>query len=75
VRQGNIRGGAVDIAEWLQDLGLAQYAPAFAENAIQWDVLPAPTGDDLKEIGVAPVGDRRRLLDAIATPIAQTASV
>jgi class 3 adenylate cyclase len=56
----------VDIAEWLQGLGLGQYAPAFAENAINWDVLPELTADDLKEIGVAAVGDRRRLLAAIA---------
>jgi len=58
---------AVDIAEWLQGLGLGQYAPAFAENAIRWDVLPKLTADDLKEIGVAAVGDRRRLLEAIAS--------
>jgi hypothetical protein len=56
----------VDIAEWLQGLGLAKYAAAFAENAINWDVLPELTADDLKEIGVATVGDRRRLLAAIA---------
>jgi class 3 adenylate cyclase len=56
----------VDIAEWLQGLGLGRYAPAFAENAINWDVLPELTSDDLKEVGVAAVGDRRRLLAAIA---------
>jgi len=56
----------VDIAEWLRGLGLGQYVPAFAENAINWDVLPELTADDLKEIGVAAVGDRRRLLAAIA---------
>jgi class 3 adenylate cyclase/predicted ATPase len=56
----------VDIAEWLQGLGLGRYAPAFAENAINWDVLPELTADDLKEVGVAAVGDRRRLLAAIA---------
>jgi hypothetical protein len=56
----------VDIAEWLHGLGLGRYAPAFAENAINWDVLPELTADDLKEIGVAAVGDRRRLLAAIA---------
>jgi class 3 adenylate cyclase/predicted ATPase len=55
----------VDIADWLRGLGLGQYAPAFAENAINWDVLPELTADDLKEIGVAAVGDRRRLLAAI----------
>jgi class 3 adenylate cyclase/predicted ATPase len=57
----------VEIAEWLRSLGLGQYAPAFAENAIHWDVLPKLTADDLKEIGVAAVGDRRRLLEAIAS--------
>jgi class 3 adenylate cyclase/predicted ATPase len=60
-------GDAVEIAEWLRGLGLGQYAPAFAENAIHWDVLPKLTADDLKEIGVAAVGDRRRLLEAIAS--------
>ena len=30
----------MDIAEWLRSLGLGQYAPPFAENAIDWDVLP-----------------------------------
>ena len=48
-------------------LDLGQHAPAFAENAIHWDVLPKLTADDLKGIGVAAVGDRRRLLEAIAS--------
>jgi class 3 adenylate cyclase len=59
-------GDAVDIADWLRGLGLEKYAPAFDENAINWDVLSGLTADDLKEIGVAAVGDRRRLLAAIA---------
>jgi class 3 adenylate cyclase len=56
----------VNIADWLRGLGLEKYAPAFDENAINWDVLSELTTDDLKEIGVAAVGDRRRLLAAIA---------
>jgi hypothetical protein len=66
----------VNIADWLRGLGLEQYAPAFDENAINWDVLSELTADDLKEIGVAAVGDRRRLLAAItalgegASPVA-----
>ena len=55
----------MDIAEWLRGLGLAQYAQAFIDNAIGWDVLPKLTAGDLKEIGVIAVGDRRRLLEAI----------
>jgi class 3 adenylate cyclase len=57
----------IDIAEWLRGLGLEQYAPAFAENAIDWEVLPKLTSDDFREIGVAAVGHRRKLLEAIAT--------
>ena len=56
----------MEIAEWLRGLGLEKYAPAFDENAINWDVLSELTTDDLKEIGVAALGDRRRLLAAIA---------
>jgi hypothetical protein len=56
----------MDIAEWLSELGLEQYAAAFCENAITLDILPNLTAEDLKEIGVAAVGHRRRLLQAIA---------
>ena len=56
----------MDLAEWLRGLGLEQYEDAFRDNEIDWKVLPSLTADDLKEIGVVPVGHRRRLLDAIA---------
>ena len=55
----------MDIAAWLRELGLERYELAFRENEIGLDVLPKLTGEDLKEIGVIPVGDRRRLLEAI----------
>ena len=55
-----------DVTRWLESLGLGEYREAFAENRIDAGVLPSLTADDLKEIGVAAVGDRRRLLDAIA---------
>ena len=56
----------MDIAAWLRGLGLEQYEPAFRDNAIDGAVLPRLTSDDLKGIGVAQVGHRRKLLDAIA---------
>ena len=59
-------GLVMDLAEWLRGLGLEQYEDAFRDNEIDWKVLPSLTADDLKEIGVVPVGHRRRLLDAIA---------
>jgi class 3 adenylate cyclase/tetratricopeptide (TPR) repeat protein len=56
----------MDIDGWLKGLGLEAYAPAFAENDIDAEMLARLTAEDLKEIGVASVGHRRKLLDAIA---------
>src|SRR5215472_1482452 len=55
----------MDVAEWLRGAGLEQYAPAFRDNDIDWEVLRRLTAEDLRELGVASVGHRRRLLDAI----------
>jgi class 3 adenylate cyclase/tetratricopeptide (TPR) repeat protein len=52
---------------WLKDLGLGEYASAFAENNVDAETLPWLTVEDLKEIGVTSVGHRRKLLEAIAT--------
>lgn len=54
------------IAEWLSGLGLEQYGEAFEKNAVDFAILPHLTSEDLREIGVVPVGHRRLLLDAIA---------
>src|SRR5438874_2180355 len=59
-------GATMDVAEFLRKLGLEQYAPAFRENKIGSDLLPRLTAEDLKDLGVTLVGDRRVLLDAIA---------
>jgi class 3 adenylate cyclase/tetratricopeptide (TPR) repeat protein len=56
----------MDLADWLRSLGLPQYEQAFRDNALEWDLLPQLTAEDLKDLGVALVGHRRRLLDAIA---------
>ena len=42
---------AEDIAQWLEGLGLVQYAQAFAENKIGLDVLQHLNNGDLKELG------------------------
>ena len=55
----------MDVGEWLRDLGLGEYEEKFRDNKIGADVLPRLTADDLKDIGVSAVGDRRRLLDEI----------
>src|SRR6266536_1708361 len=56
----------IEITEWLRELGLEQYAPAFRDNAIDHRILPKLTAEDLKDLGVTLVGHRRQLLDAIA---------
>jgi hypothetical protein len=56
----------VDVGAWLKNLGLGQYEAAFRDNAIDGDLLPSVTTEDLKDLGVTIVGHRRRLLDAIA---------
>src|SRR6516164_11257513 len=54
------------IADWLEKLGLSEYAPRFAENHIDFTILPDLTDQDLEKIGVASLGHRRKLLRAIA---------
>jgi class 3 adenylate cyclase/predicted ATPase len=54
------------IADWLEKLGLGQYAQRFAENDIDFDILSDLTDQDLEKIGVTSVGHRRKLLRAIA---------
>jgi class 3 adenylate cyclase len=54
------------IADWLEKLGLGQYAQRFAENDIDFDVLNDLTDQDLEKIGVTSLGHRRKLLRAIA---------
>jgi SAM domain (Sterile alpha motif) len=57
---------AIDVASWLQQLGLEEYEPAFRANEVDGVVLPDLTAEDLIAIGVTAVGHRRKLLSAIA---------
>jgi class 3 adenylate cyclase len=54
-----------EIAEWLEKLGMSEYAQRFAENGISVAALPHLTDQDLKDIGVL-LGHRRIMLAAIA---------
>ena len=53
-----------EIREWLEGLGLDQYAELFAQNDIDADVLPHLTEQDLKDLGLS-IGHRRKLIAAI----------
>ena len=56
----------LQIADWLAKLGVSEYVQCFAENPIDFSVLPDPTDQDLKDLGVV-LGDRRKMLRAIAS--------
>ena len=53
-----------EVADWLEKLGLSEYAQRFAENRIDFSVLPELTDQDLEKIGVV-LGDRRKMMRAI----------
>jgi class 3 adenylate cyclase len=53
------------IADWLDQLGMSEYAQRFADNGIDVSALPHLTDQDLKDIGVL-LGHRRKMLAAIA---------
>ena len=55
----------MDVGDWLRSLGLGQYDAAFRDNEIDGAVLSRLTVDDLKDLGVAAVGHRRKILSAI----------
>jgi predicted ATPase/class 3 adenylate cyclase len=57
-------GTAMNVSDWLRSQGFERYEPAFVENAIDADVLPELTEQDLEKLGI-PLGDRKRLVKAI----------
>src|SRR6516225_8242898 len=57
----------MNVGDWLRKLGFERYEAAFRENNVTGEVLPKLTAEDLKDLGVVPVGDRRLLLDAIGS--------
>ena len=56
----------MDVVVWLRSLGLGKYEAMFRENDIDEAVLPSLTHENLKELGVASLGHRVKLLEAIA---------
>src|SRR5215831_9848501 len=53
------------IAQWLNTVGLGQYAQRFADNDIDGSIPRDLTDEDLEKIGVS-LGHRKRMLRAIA---------
>ena len=53
------------VREWLDDLGLGQYAPAFEENDVDAEILVDLSDQDLEKLGIASLGHRKKILRAI----------
>jgi class 3 adenylate cyclase len=56
----------LDIDNWLRAMGLGQYAELFRDNDIDMGLVSRLTSEDLKDMGIASLGHRKKLLDAIA---------
>jgi class 3 adenylate cyclase len=63
------------VRDWLEAIGLGQYADAFETNDIDIDLLAQIDDQLLKDIGVASAGHRLRIRNAVAkltpTPVAE----
>ena len=55
---------ANNLNKWLNENGLAQYADVLEKNAVDLDVLPELSEQDLTDLGI-PLGHRKRLLKAL----------
>ena len=61
----------MDVGDFLRELGLQQYEAAFRDNRIDIRVLPKLTAEDLKDLGVTLVGDRRMLLKQLPLSVSR----
>jgi predicted ATPase/class 3 adenylate cyclase len=64
----------LEIADWLEKLGMSEYVQCFAENKIDATVLCHLTDGDLKDVGI-PLGHRRKMLAAIGELAAAPATL
>ena len=56
----------MDVSTWLQGLGLERHEAAFRDNSVDLDVVCELNESDLEKLGL-PLGDRKRVLKAIAS--------
>jgi hypothetical protein len=63
----------LQIADWLEKLGMSEYARRFVENDIDFEVLSELTDTDFDRLGVS-IGHRRKLLKALATGVPRGAA-
>ena len=61
------------IADWLEKLGMSEYAQRFGENDIDIEVLSELTDTDFDRLGVS-IGHRRKLMKALAAGVPTAAA-
>src|SRR6516162_6150490 len=66
LRQSPVKPPMQQVTDWLEKLGMSEYAQRFADNDIDFSILGDLTDQDLKDLGVASLGHRRKILRAIA---------
>src|SRR5215472_3598135 len=66
LRQSQLKPPMQQVTDWLEKLGMSEYAQRFADNDIDFSILGDLTDQDLKDLGVASLGHRRKILRAIA---------
>jgi hypothetical protein len=54
------------LEEWLGQNAMLEHLAAFQKNGVDFDLLSDLSDSDLKELGVAKLGDRKKLLKSIA---------
>lgn len=54
-----------DTSLWLKRIGMAQFVQTFSDNGIDFDLLPDLTSQDLQEIGISRLVDRKNILKEI----------
>ena len=66
LRQSQLKPPMQQVTDWLEKLGMSEYAQRFADNDIDFSILGDLTDQDLKDLGVGSLGHRRKILLAIA---------
>jgi class 3 adenylate cyclase/tetratricopeptide (TPR) repeat protein len=60
------------VTRWLEQQGFGQFAPVFADQQIDWEILSELCEDDLEKLRI-PLGPRKKIVKAIATLHAEKA--
>ncbi len=56
----------MDVGTWLRSIGFEMHAAAFEDNGVDAALLRELSNEDLKDLGVERLADRKRLLQAIS---------